>query len=140
MKIYYNLSETNHIGNLFEKEEYKINFENQYPDFNFNFIEKDLDEETYNFVMKYSTFLKEENGVFILDDIKYNGNITKTVKMERISELKYLLNNEDYKVIKCYEAQLLQEEMPYNLQELLAQRKAWRDEINALEFEISMLG
>jgi hypothetical protein len=140
MKIYYNLSETNHIGNLFEKEEYKINFENQYPDFNFNFIEKDLDEETYNFVMKYSTFLKEENGVFILDDIKYNGNITKTVKMERISELKYLLNNEDYKVIKCYEAQLLQEEMPYDLQELLAQRKAWRDEINALEFEISMLG
>jgi hypothetical protein len=139
MKIYYNLSATNHIGNLFEKEEYKINFENQYRDFNFNFIEKDLDEETYNFVMKYSTFLKEENGVFILDDIKYNGNITKSVKMERISELKYLLNNEDYKVIKCYEAQLLQEEMPYNLQELLAQRKAWREEINALEFEISML-
>jgi hypothetical protein len=140
MKIYYNLTETNHIGSLFEKEEYKINFENQYPDFNFNFIEKDLDEETYNFVMKYSTFLKEENGVFILDDIKYNGNITKTVKMEKINELKSLLNNEDYKIIKCYEAQLLQEEMPYNVQELLAQRKAWRDEINAIEFEISMLG
>jgi hypothetical protein len=30
--------------------------------------------------------------------------------------------------------------MPYDLQELLTQRKAWREEINALEFELSMLG
>jgi hypothetical protein len=54
--------------------------------------------------------------------------------------LKTNLLETDYRVIKCYEASLLNEEMPYNLQELLAQRKAWRDEINALEFEISMLG
>jgi len=136
MKIYYNLSATNHISNLFEKEEYKINFENQYPDFNFNFIEKDLDEETYNFVMKYSTFLKEENGVFILDDIKYNGNITRSVKMERINELKYLLNKEDYKVTKCYEAFMRQLPLPYNLEELSIQRDAWRAEINQLEEEL----
>jgi hypothetical protein len=30
--------------------------------------------------------------------------------------------------------------MPYDLQQLLAQRKAWREEINQLEFEIAMLG
>jgi hypothetical protein len=59
--------------------------------------------------------------------------------MGRIEELKEYLKNDDYKIIKCYEAQLLNEEMPYDLQQLLTQRKAWRDEINQLEFEISML-
>jgi hypothetical protein len=61
-------------------------------------------------------------------------------KISLVDSLKQNLINTDYQVIKCYEASLLNEEMPYNLQELLAQRKAWRDEINALEFEISMLG
>jgi hypothetical protein len=58
----------------------------------------------------------------------------------RLVHLDGFLNNTDYKIIKCYEAQLSNEEMPYDLQELLGRRKAWRDEINALEFEISMLG
>jgi hypothetical protein len=66
--------------------------------------------------------------------------IKKEENEYKILELKKQLETTDYKVIKCYEAQLLNEEMPYNLQELLAQRKAWREEINALEFEISMLG
>jgi hypothetical protein len=61
-------------------------------------------------------------------------------KKKLISDLASYLFLTDYKVIKCYEASLLNEEMPYNLQELLAQRKAWREEINAIEFEISMLG
>jgi hypothetical protein len=61
-------------------------------------------------------------------------------KTSLVDSLKQNLINTDYQVIKCYEAQLLNEKMPYNLQELLAQRKAWRDEINAIEFEIAMLG
>jgi hypothetical protein len=61
-------------------------------------------------------------------------------KTSLIESIKENLLATDYQVIKCYEAQLLNEEMPYNLQDLLAQRKAWRDEINALEFEIAMLG
>jgi hypothetical protein len=65
----------------------------------------------------------------------------------RLSNLKSFLSESDYQVIKCYEAFLLNQETPYNLEELLGQRKAWRDEINILEeeintlkFEISMLG
>lgn len=140
MKVYYYLTNTNHIGNVFEKEEDKIKYEQSYPGHNFNFKEKNLDEERYNYVMKYSTFLIEENENYILDENKYNGHNQKAEKGQRILELKFFLDSGDYKVIKCYEAQLSNEEMPYNLQELLAQRKAWRDEINALEFEISMLG
>jgi hypothetical protein len=76
---------------------------------------------------------QEKNPSFIQDEIKNK-------KLNKFNELKKLLEDTDYKVIKCYEAQLGNEEMPYNLTELLAERKAWRDEINALEFEISMLG
>ena len=57
-----------------------------------------------------------------------------TIKQEtRLRELKLFLLETDFKIIKCYEASLLNEPLPYNLQELIAQRKAWREEINELE-------
>lgn len=43
----------------------------------------------------------------------------------------------DYKVIKCYEAQLVGEELPYNMEELHEKRQAARDEINALQQELA---
>ena len=73
----------------------------------------------------------------IEEDIK---STQKNEKIVRIGFLKTQLLLTDYQVIKCYEAQILNEPMPYNLEELLAQRKAWRDEINAIEFELTMLG
>lgn len=57
----------------------------------------------------------------------------------RINHLKEFLSGTDYKVIKCYEASLSNETMPYNLQELLAERKAWRDEMEFLEDEMPEL-
>jgi hypothetical protein len=74
------------------------------------------------------------------EEIERDKPDEKNGKIGRIEELKTMLKDTDYQIIKCYEAQLLNEEMPYNLQELLSQRKAWRDEINAIEFEIAMLG
>lgn len=43
----------------------------------------------------------------------------------------------DYKVIKCYEAQLVGKEMPYDIEALHAKRQAARDEINALQQELN---
>lgn len=57
-----------------------------------------------------------------------------------IRDLKKALEDTDYMVIKCYEAQLANTDMPYDLQELLTIRNKWRNKISALEFEISMLG
>lgn len=51
----------------------------------------------------------------------------------RIWELKDALAQGDYKIIKCAEAQLMGEEMPYNVAGLVAERNAWRAEINELE-------
>ena len=52
---------------------------------------------------------------------------------EQIAELKRQLESTDYKVIKCSECQLLGMELPYDVEELHAQRQALRDQINELE-------
>ena len=52
--------------------------------------------------------------------------------VERIAELKRALSDTDYQVIKCMEAQLLGAPVPYAVDDLHAQRQAWRDEINML--------
>lgn len=56
-----------------------------------------------------------------------------------ILELKNNLIESDYKIIKCYESFMRQLALPYNLEELAAQRDAWRAEINQLEQELAEL-
>ena len=51
----------------------------------------------------------------------------------QISELKAQLESTDYKIIKCSEAQLIGEELPYDIMALHAERQALRDKINELE-------
>jgi hypothetical protein len=84
-----------------------------------------------------------ENGVIVKKErtqAEIEAENLHIKKHHRIPELKKLLESSDYKIIKCSEAQLANEEMPYNIQELLAERKAWRNEINSIEFEIAMNG
>lgn len=52
---------------------------------------------------------------------------------DRIKDFKQQLQNEDYKITKCYEASLLGLDMPYNVADLHQERQAVRDEINRLE-------
>lgn len=77
-----------------------------------------------------------ENGEIILD----NNTIEKNKKVERLIELKGLLGSTDWKIIVNQELKSLGQAAKYNEEELHNQRQAWRDEINQLEFEISMLG
>jgi hypothetical protein len=63
----------------------------------------------------------------------------KLFAIKKIEELKELLNNSDYKVMKCYEAFMRQQTLPYNLEQLSTQRDAWRAEINQLEEELKAL-
>ena len=51
----------------------------------------------------------------------------------QIAELKAELSSTDYKIIKCSEAQLVGEELPYDIVALPAERQALRDKINELE-------
>ena len=52
---------------------------------------------------------------------------------QRIWSLKDQLAQGDYKIIKCAEAQLTNEAMPYDVATLVAERNAMRQEINELE-------
>jgi hypothetical protein len=89
----------------------------------------------------------QENGFEIIDDGFGNPVLTepldlineKNIKIRKVKELKDNLNNSDYKIIKCYEAFMRQLPLPYNLEELSAQRDAWRAEINELEEELKSL-
>lgn len=59
--------------------------------------------------------------------------------LTRINELELKLKSEDYKIIKCAEAKLLDEEMPYDAESLIKERNKYRDEINALQKEYSIV-
>ncbi len=45
----------------------------------------------------------------------------------------------DWKVIKCYEAKLQEKELPYNLDSLMEERQAVRDQINELQTQLEKL-
>ncbi len=63
----------------------------------------------------------------------YEKVIDQPYYRRKIQELKDELSSSDYKMIKCYEAYLVGEPMPYNAQELHSSRQSLRDSINALE-------
>lgn len=59
--------------------------------------------------------------------------VDPVVTQERIDALKAELAESDYKVTKCYEASLVGESLPYDIEELHRERQSIRDEINHLE-------
>ena len=77
--------------------------------------------------------LAEQGWVEVVPPTPTEEEIAAQQREARILELKDLLAQGDYKIIKCAEAQLTGEPMPYNVAELVAERNAYRAEINALE-------
>lgn len=73
---------------------------------------------------------KEENGKLVQYwEVKVDSIYTQ----KKIDNLKEVLSSSDYKVIKCQEASLIGEQMPYDVDELHKERQSIRDEINRLE-------
>ena len=81
-------------------------------------------------------FLKYINDKIIIDEELKNSLNLLNDKNNRLNELKHNLEKTDYKIIKCYEAFMRQQPLPYNLEELTTQRDNWREEINQLEQEL----
>jgi hypothetical protein len=59
--------------------------------------------------------------------------ISKLRASHQISQLRARLASTDYKIIKCYEAQLMSEPMPYDYVALINERKQIRLDIADLE-------
>lgn len=86
--------------------------------------------------------MKTESGKVVIlqpydagDHISYNYIEKEDIQSVRqeIATLKQELADTDYQVIKCYEASLLQQAMPYDVQTLVASRQMARIRINELE-------
>ena len=71
------------------------------------------------------------NGEYTIED----DGVESTVE-DQIASLKTQLSSTDYKIIKCSEAQLLGEELPYDISSLHTERQALRDKINELEQQL----
>lgn len=69
--------------------------------------------------------------------------MSKNEQIQALSEerlnLASQLEQGDYKVIKCAEAQSVGAEMPYDAVELHAQRQAMRDRINEIDDELDAM-
>lgn len=58
---------------------------------------------------------------------------TKSELEQEVRNLQCDLTASDYKIIKCYEAQLVSETLPYDKDVIHADRQAIRDRINELQ-------
>lgn len=52
---------------------------------------------------------------------------------QQVADLKQALADSDYKVTKCYEASMMGQPLPYDIDTVHAERQAMRDKINELE-------
>lgn len=75
------------------------------------------------------------------DHIAYKyEKVVNTGKIQgEINSLKAELSETDYQVIKCYEASLVGEELPYDIKALHTERNQKRAQINALETNLTNL-
>jgi len=64
---------------------------------------------------------------------KYEKVIDEEKVKRRIDELKQQLADGDYKITKCYEASMLGNNLPYDIETLHEERQSIRDEINRLQ-------
>lgn len=70
-----------------------------------------------------------QDGAYVYDPIP---DPEPTVE-EQITALKEQLSSTDYKIIKCSEASLVGEELPYDISALHVERQTIRSQINELE-------
>lgn len=90
--------------------------------------ESKLEPTTVENVVRIVPYVNEGRISFryeeVFDTYKYR---------QQIEALKEQLAESDYQVIKCYEANLVGETLPYDIKELHKNRQAIRDNINNLE-------
>jgi deoxyribodipyrimidine photolyase len=97
----------------------KINGTGQCRTLNADITDVEISEEVYNDIKRY---MWNGEAVVVNPDYKEDNS-------ERIAELKQLLSDTDYVVIKIAEGSATKEEYA----DVIEQRKAWRNEIRELE-------
>lgn len=112
--------------NLEDEKKEELKLLSGYKEFVATKYEGELGE--FDFTEPY--YIEEDDKIIRKWEVVHNDSLKISAK---ISRLKKELENSDYKIIKCYEASMTQNPMPYNLEELVAERESKRAEINRLE-------
>lgn len=106
-------------------------------------IEVETLPDIYASDMETLSYKLNENNEWELDNNKLEELKAEQKKEEdrpliesQIENLKQKLADSDYKITKCYEALLLDQDPPYDVEALNAERQQWRDEINKLEEQL----
>lgn len=112
--------------NLEDKRKEELKLLSGYKEFVSTKYEGELGE--FDFIEPY--YIEEGDKVIRKWEVVRNDTLKISAK---VSKLKKELEDSDYKILKCYEASMTQSPMPYNLEELVAERESKRAEINRLE-------
>lgn len=86
----------------------------------------------------FPKLITNEDDTVIIDVVRNEKDITQIKTLAEINELKIELQSEDYKIIKCYEASLVGQDLPYDIFELKIKRDEIRNQINELERSINV--
>lgn len=145
MKLIVN-KDTNYIINnrsLIDGDLESINLLNSWKDNNNNIIYPnncnvfDVDDNLYNFSNDETGDGYTNTYYYINNNIVLKKEIEPNYVKQLIENLKIELTESDYKIIKCYESQLINETSEYNITELHQSRQLIRDKINTLKNLIS---
>jgi hypothetical protein len=93
-------------------------------------------EELENFEKNPTSYTVKNNLLVFSNSEKERQEFIR-LKNIRKQKLLDLLFSSDYKIIKCYEASLLNKTLPYNIGQLSKERDDWRKEINQIEVELN---
>lgn len=89
-----------------------------------------LNKDGMNIFNPNEELLSEEGWLEYFIPTPSEEEIQYVRQQKEISDSKIHLENSDYKIIKCMEAFLCGEELPYNIQELHTERNKYRNIIN----------
>lgn len=94
------------------------------------------------------TRLKADDGYIVRvmpydngDCIRFKYEQVRDIQQvkNKIEALKNSLTDSDYKIIKCYEAYMAGEQLPYDFVTLRTERQQMRNQINVLESQIAAI-
>lgn len=116
-------------------------------------LSREKHEDNWDYSAFTTVYKEVENGVQFSNDgsvyvepiieIPTAEELAEMEELERVTNINAQINNlkeqlasTDYKIIKCAECSMVGEEMPYDVNELHAERQEIRGEINQLEYTL----
>jgi len=124
MKIYYTLELDGYVHIVSPSRDFPF------------YKEAEVTEDVYQQLLSQHKHMKYIDDAFVIDEVHVINQVAASYRQYEIARLKEQLSGSDYKMIKCMEATLAGEALPYDFNALRAERESLRKQINELEQEV----